>query len=136
MSGVTEATGSTGSAVSRRRLLGYSGATLVVGAAAGAGLASVAEAQDKRALGEVLAAAGDAFRAANSVILDELWAIYSTLILRGQAAGLIRPGFDADDVRALLAGAHQGLLVIGDNPRRRQRLLDVLMDGVRATPAG
>lgn len=95
----------------------------------------LAEAQDKRALGEAVAAAGEAFRTAHSAILDELWAIYSTLILRGQAAGLIRPGFDADDVRALLAGAHQALLVVGDNPGRRQRLLDMLTDGVRI-PAG
>jgi AcrR family transcriptional regulator len=95
----------------------------------------VEEAHNKRVFGDVLTGASDEFRAANVVIVDELWAIFGRLIARGQAAGLIRAEFDVADIRALLAAAHQALQVVGDDPERRRRLLAVLSDGVRTRPA-
>ena len=90
-----------------------------------------AEASRKRDFGDVLTHAGDSYRSANAALVDELWAAYAILIARGQSAGRIRPGFEVADVSALLAGAHQSLQVIGNNPARRQLLLEMLMDGVR-----
>jgi len=90
------------------------------------------EAAHKRVFGDVLTHAGESFKNANKAIVDELWASFASLIQRGQAAGLVRAGFDVADVRALLAGAHQALQVIGDDPDRQQRLFEVLRAGVRA----
>ena len=90
------------------------------------------QASRKRDFGDVLTNADDGYRTANAALVEQLWSAYGTLIARGQAAGLIRPGFDAEDVRALLAGAHQSLQLIGDDPARRQRLLEILIDGVKA----
>ena len=95
----------------------------------------VDEAHNKRVFGDVLTGASDEFRAANVVIVDELWAIFGRLMARGQDGGLIRAEFDVADVRALLAAAHQALQMIGDDPERRRRLLAVLSDGVRSRPA-
>ncbi len=90
------------------------------------------EAVNKRVFGDVVTGASDDFRAANRVVVEELWAVFARLIARGQQARLVRPDFDVADMRALLAGAHQALQVAGDDPARQRRLLEVLADGVRA----
>lgn len=84
----------------------------------------------KRDFGDVLSHASR--HAINAALIGQIGAAYVTLISRGQAAGLIRPGFDARDVSVLLAGAQQSLQVIGDDPERRQRLLDMLIAGIKA----
>jgi AcrR family transcriptional regulator len=92
----------------------------------------LAEARNKKVFGDVLTDAGEHFRTANAAIVEELWQVFATLIATGQAAGTIRAGFDVADVRALLAGAHQAIGVIGDDVERHQRLQAILLDGVRA----
>jgi hypothetical protein len=86
----------------------------------------VDEAAHKRVLGDVLID-----RTENRALVEELFAIYAELIRRGQDAGLIRSGIDVTDVRALLAGAHGALGIIGDDPARRQTLKDTLLAGLR-----
>jgi AcrR family transcriptional regulator len=87
------------------------------------------QASKKRDFGDVLTYGRH--HAANAALIDQIRAAYVTLISRGHAAGLLRPDFDARDVSVLLAGAQQSLQMIGDDPERRQRLLDMLMAGIR-----
>jgi AcrR family transcriptional regulator len=92
----------------------------------------VDEAASKRFLADAFTDAGEDFRSANHVIVDELFAIYEELIDRGRKASLIRDDVDLQDVRALLAAAHGALAVVGADIARRAKLTDTLLRGVRA----
>lgn len=54
----------------------------------------------------------------------------SAFLSAGSSAGVLRSDVDAKDVTASLIGIQLGTAVAGDSPAQRERLLDLLLDGL------
>lgn len=94
----------------------------------------VAEAASKRVFGDILSHANADYKAANAEIVAKFWRIYAILLARAQQAGVVRQDLDLQDIRALLAGIHQALSLVGDDPGRQEKLIDIVTMGLRPHP--
>jgi len=88
-----------------------------------------------RALNEVLLGPGDLSAAFRGQRLEHARAL-NVLVVRARAAGLLRDGVGADDVRAgLIAIASLRRLPPTTNPQVIGKLADLILAGLRAFPA-
>lgn len=92
---------------------------------------AVEQARVKNAFAEALSAAGiDPVGAASDVHRDLLQAV-EAMLQRDQNSDLVRPELRVPDIIALLAGASRAAEV---SPESRDRILDVVIDGLRVSP--
>ncbi|WP_133980737.1 TetR/AcrR family transcriptional regulator [Kribbella voronezhensis] len=96
----------------------------------------VAEASTKLAISEALvasgSAAGETARSAGAGMREA----FGKLLSRAQQSNAVRADADFPEVYALLIGASRGATAAGLDPAVRDKMLDILYDGLRPAPTG
>jgi AcrR family transcriptional regulator len=93
---------------------------------------SVEQAEVKNALAGMLTEAGVDVHEATAEVRAELLAALGDLLARAQEAGTVRPELRVQDLIGLLAGASRAAEYAGGDPAARDRILTVILDGLRA----
>jgi AcrR family transcriptional regulator len=91
----------------------------------------VAEAQAKRALGDVFAHADTDFRSANAKAVEKIEAAIGTLLERAQGVHALRRDVGVREVMALLSGASAAVDRVERDPQLQDRTLRLMLDGLR-----
>lgn len=91
----------------------------------------VAEASTKLAIGEALLASGSAAGEAARNAGAEMREAFGTLLTRAQESNAVRGDADFPEVYALLIGASRGATAANLEPAARDKMLELLYDGLR-----
>jgi AcrR family transcriptional regulator len=94
---------------------------------------SVEQAEVKNALASMLTEAGVDVHEATGSVRAELMGALGDLLIAAQRSGAVRPELRVGDVIGLLAGASRAVEYAGNDPAARDRILGVILDGLRAT---
>jgi AcrR family transcriptional regulator len=94
----------------------------------------VADAPGKIAIGEAIEAAGGSGERAGAVAA-QYRAHVATLLRRAQAAGTIRADVGPAEVQALFVATSRSALLVQLNAEEGDRLVGIVLDGLRATEA-
>ena len=86
-----------------------------------------------RALGQVFSETAQNFKECASA-QGELQAAAGELVRRAQAAGQMRTDASAQDIPVFMCGVTQAMHLMGDDPARWRRHLQIVIDGLRAGP--
>lgn len=92
---------------------------------------AVEQAEVKNALAGLLTSAGVDVTAAVDGVRDELMAALGALLGNAQATGAVRRELRVRDLVGLLAGASRAVEYAGADPSARERILAVILDGLR-----
>jgi AcrR family transcriptional regulator len=92
---------------------------------------SVEQADVKNALASMLTEAGVDVQEATDKVRAELLAALGDLLVAAQQAGAVRPELRVEDLIGLLAGASRAVEYAGKDPAARDRILGVILDGLR-----
>ncbi|WAL69147.1 helix-turn-helix domain containing protein [Amycolatopsis cynarae] len=87
----------------------------------------------KNAYTDALAAAGTRAPEAAGV-RDEVVGALRTLLTRAQDAGTVRSDVGVTELIALMVGTSRGAEHLGGDPALRQRMLEIVFDGLRPSP--
>lgn len=96
----------------------------------------VGHATTKNTFGDALTEAGIDVRETTAEVGHELKRALAALLARAQEAGAVRPDVGLPEVMTLLVGASRAAEHSGDDGVVRDRALAVVLDGLRARPAG
>jgi hypothetical protein len=89
------------------------------------------QAEVKNALAGLLTSAGVDIRAAVDRVRDDLMAALGALLSSAQSSGAVRQDLQVADLIGLLAGASRAIEYAGADPAARERILTVILDGLR-----
>ena len=92
---------------------------------------AVEQAEVKNALAGLLTAAGIDPAATVDGVRDDLLAALGALLGHAQKSGAVRPDLQVADLIGLLAGASRAVEYAGSDPSARERILAVIVDGLR-----
>jgi AcrR family transcriptional regulator len=92
---------------------------------------AVDQAEVKNALAGLLTSAGVDIAATVDGVRDDLIAALGALLSNAQKAGAARPDLRAPELIGLLAGASRAVEFAGADPAARERILAVILDGLR-----
>jgi AcrR family transcriptional regulator len=92
---------------------------------------AVEQAEVKNALAGHLTAAGVDPAAAIDGVRDDLLSALGTLLRNAQLSGAVRQDLQVADLIGLLAGASRAVEYAGSDPSARNRILAVIVDGLR-----
>jgi AcrR family transcriptional regulator len=95
----------------------------------------VSESASKLAIAEALSASGSAAGDAAKEAGAGLRAAFGVLLDRAQQAGAVRRDAEFAEVYALLVGASRGATATGLEPAARDRMLELVYDGLRSARA-
>lgn len=94
---------------------------------------SVEQAEVKNALAGMLTEAGVDVHEATDEVRADLLAALGMLLTGAQRSGAVREDLRVQDVIGLLAGASRAVEYAGSDPAARDRILTVILDGLRPT---
>ena len=92
---------------------------------------AVGQAEVKNALAGLLTSAGVDLTATVDGVRDDLMAALGTLLGNAQNTGAVRRDLQVADLIGLLAGASRAVEYAGADPTARDRILAVIVDGLR-----
>jgi AcrR family transcriptional regulator len=92
---------------------------------------AVEQAEVKNALAGLLTSAGVDLSATIDGVRDDLTAALGALLSRAQESGAVRRELRVADLIGLLAGASRAAEYAGSDPSSRERILTVIIDGLR-----
>jgi AcrR family transcriptional regulator len=92
---------------------------------------AVEQAEVKNALAGLLTSAGVDLTATIDGVRDDLTAALGALLSHAQNSGAVRPDLRVADLIGLLAGASRAIEYAGSDPSARERILAVIVDGLR-----
>jgi AcrR family transcriptional regulator len=92
---------------------------------------AVEQAEVKNALAGLLSSAGVDPAVAVDGVRDDLRAALGALLRTAQDAGAVRPDLQVVDLIGLLAGASRATEYAGTDPSARERILSVILNGLR-----